>query len=89
MKTLKPPVDAPTKRPDVLAVHAGAGITKRKGKGQAPSRNKRLRQEKGALRAEAFMDKTESKVVKGFEKIKVVKERSVRLRAFSWSCRAD
>ncbi|KAI9871400.1 MAG: hypothetical protein M1830_002955, partial [Pleopsidium flavum] len=63
LKSLKPPADTTKKhRPSVLAVHHGAGITKKKAKGKAVSRSQRRRQEKGLERAEAVMDKTEKKV---------------------------
>lgn len=75
--TNKPPY------PSVLAVHRGAGITKRK-LGKPLKRQQRRRQEKGMERAEAVMDKVAKKVEKGKAKERVVKERSVRAHTELW-----
>ena len=68
-------------RSKVLLVHQGAGITKRKGKGKALSRQKRIRREKGSQRAEAVMDQMEKKVERVIVKGRTVKERGVCLEA--------
>ena len=61
----------------MLSVHHGAGITKKKAQGKSLSRQQRRRLEKGVVRAEAVLDKTERKVERSKTKEKVVKERSV------------
>ncbi|TVY51717.1 hypothetical protein LCER1_G005457 [Lachnellula cervina] len=63
LKDLKPPENTKTSRPSVLAVHQGAGISKKSknGRKSVPSSKARKRQEKGLDRAEAFMDKKELK----------------------------
>lgn len=72
-----------TKRPSILAVSNGAGITKRKGKGKRLTRHQRLRHEKGTERAETVLDKREKKVERSVGKEKVMKERNVSLRVGS------
>ncbi|MCJ1480127.1 hypothetical protein MMC06_000281 [Schaereria dolodes] len=68
-----------TPNESVLSVHHGAGITKKKGKVRPLSRQKRRRLERGVVRAEAVLDKTERKV----ERIKV-KEKAVKERSSAW-----
>ena len=72
------PATNKTSNASVLAVHHGAGITKRRA-GKPLRRQQRLRHEKGMERAEAVMDKVAKKVENGKAKEKVVKERSVRI----------
>ncbi|MCJ1247367.1 hypothetical protein MMC30_004581 [Trapelia coarctata] len=68
-----PTVNKPS-YPSVLAVHSGAGITKRKASKNL-KRQQRLRHEKGMERAETVMDKVATKVEKGKAKERVGKER--------------
>ncbi|MCJ1272044.1 hypothetical protein MMC22_011950 [Lobaria immixta] len=65
----------PADRPSVLSTHHGAGVTKRKAKGKAMSRQQRLRQERGMERAEAVRDVRAKKVEKSLGRGKVGRER--------------
>lgn len=77
LKDLKPPQDVRTQRPSVLAIHQGAGVTKKKnGRKQVLSAKAKRRQEKGMDRAEAVMDKTEKKVEKSKGRARTVQERA-------------
>jgi hypothetical protein len=78
LKGLKPPVDAKKHRPSVLAVHQGAGVTKKSKNGRKSvlSAKAKRRQEKGLDRAEAVMDKKEKKVEKSKGRARTVQERS-------------
>ncbi|TVY92390.1 hypothetical protein LAWI1_G003182 [Lachnellula willkommii] len=78
LKDLKPPENTKTSRPSVLAVHQGAGISKKSKNGRKSvlSSKARKRQEKGLDRAEAFMDKKELKVEKSKDRARTVQERS-------------
>ncbi|KAH6680491.1 Alb1-domain-containing protein [Halenospora varia] len=78
LKDVKPPTDSKSTRPSVLAVHQGAGVSKKSKNGRKSvlSAKARRRQEKGADRAEAFMDKTETKVEKSKARGRTVQERS-------------
>ena len=78
LTSIKAPAELSNHRSSVLSVHKGAGITKRKAKGKAMSRQQRRRQESRSERAEAVIDKTEKKVEKSLVRGKVVRERSVR-----------
>jgi hypothetical protein len=78
LKNVKPPVE---KRPAILAIHQGAGVTKKAKSGRKSvlsSRAKR-RQDRGLDRAEAVLDKTEAKVEKSRGRA-----RSVQARAKAW-----
>ncbi|TVY62855.1 hypothetical protein LSUE1_G007939 [Lachnellula suecica] len=78
LKDLKPPTASKTSRPSVLAVHQGAGVTKKSKNGRKSvlSSKARKRQEKGLDRAEAVMDKKEKKIEKSRGRAKTVQERS-------------
>jgi hypothetical protein len=78
LKDLKPPVDAKKQRPSVLAVHQGAGVTKKSKNGRKSvlSAKAKRRQEKGLDRAEAVMDKKEKKVEKSKGRARTVQERA-------------
>ncbi|MCJ1337938.1 hypothetical protein MMC09_003222 [Bachmanniomyces sp. S44760] len=69
------PAEDESKRSMVLSTHHGARITKRKAKGKQLTRQQRRRHEKGMERAEAVMDKTETKVDRIVSKGKANKER--------------
>jgi hypothetical protein len=77
-KDLKPPSTSKTSRPSVLAVHQGAGVSKKSKNGRKSvlSAKARKRQEKGLDRAEAFMDKKEKKVENSKGRARTVQERS-------------
>lgn len=72
-----PRVEVPTKPSSVLAVHANAGISKKKSKGKNVTRAQRLRQQKGIERAETVMDQLESKVAKSVGRAKSISARKV------------
>jgi hypothetical protein len=77
LKDVKPP-ETKTQRPSVLAIHQGAGITKKSKNGRKSvlSAKAKRRQEKGMDRAEAVMDKKEKKVEKSKGKARTVQERA-------------
>ncbi|KAH8811926.1 Alb1-domain-containing protein [Xylogone sp. PMI_703] len=76
LKDVKPPVEAKTYRPSVLAVHQNAGISKKKKNGRTMSAKARRRQEKGLDRAEAIMDRTEKKIERSKGKVRTIQERA-------------
>ncbi|PMD59268.1 uncharacterized protein K444DRAFT_481814, partial [Hyaloscypha bicolor E] len=77
LKDVKPP-ETKTQRPSVLAIHQGAGISKKSKNGRKAvlSAKAKKRQEKGMDRAEAVMDKKEKKVEKSKGKARTVQERA-------------
>jgi hypothetical protein len=78
LKDVKPPTDTRDIRPSVLAIHQGAGISKKSkhGRKSVVSARAARRKEKGMDRAEAFMDKTEKKVEKSKGRSRNVQDRS-------------
>lgn len=78
LKNVKPPTESKSHRPSVLAVHQGAGVSKksRNGRKSVLSAKAKRRQEKGLDRAEAVMDKKEKKVEKSKGKARTVQERA-------------
>ncbi|KAM3084570.1 hypothetical protein ACMFMG_001328 [Clarireedia jacksonii] len=75
LKDVKAPVET-TYRPQVLAVHQGAGVSKKKNAKKQLSAKARRRQEKGMDRAEAVMDRTERKIEKSKGRGRTVQERA-------------
>ncbi|PQE05595.1 Ribosome biogenesis Alb1 protein [Rutstroemia sp. NJR-2017a BBW] len=75
LKDVKAPVET-TYHPQVLAVHQGAGVSKKKNGKKQLSAKARRRQEKGMDRAEAVMDRTERKVEKSKGRGRNVQERA-------------
>jgi hypothetical protein len=77
IKDAKPPRE-PKERASVLAVHQGAGVTKKSKNGRKSvlSTKAKRRQEKGLDRAEAVMDKKETKIEKSRGKARTVQERA-------------
>jgi primosomal protein N' len=77
LKDVKPP-ETKTQRPSILAIHQGAGISKKSKNGRKAvlSAKAKRRQEKGMDRAEAVMDKKEKKVEKSKGKARTVQERA-------------
>ena len=75
---MKPPSDAKDIRPSVLAIHQGAGISKKSKNGRKSviSAKAARRKEKGMDRAEAFMDRKEKKVEKSKGRARNVQDRS-------------
>lgn len=78
LKDVKPPSDAKEIRPSVLAIHQGAGISKKSKNGRKSVMSARAarRKEKGMDRAEAFMDRKEKKVEKSKGRARNVQDRS-------------
>ncbi|KAI0197059.1 Alb1-domain-containing protein [Xylaria flabelliformis] len=62
LKNVQPPAnDSVDHRPSILAIHHGAGVSKKQKKGRAMSSRARKRQEKAQDRAAAVMERTEKK----------------------------
>jgi hypothetical protein len=78
LKDVKPPAESLNFRPSILAIHQGAGVTKKSKNGRKSvlSSKAKRRQERGLDRAEAVMDKKEKKIEKSRGKAKTVQERS-------------
>ncbi|KAI1124512.1 Alb1-domain-containing protein [Nemania abortiva] len=62
LKNVQPPPESVDHRPSILALHHGAGVSKKQKKGRAMSSKARKRHEKAQDRAAAFMERTERKV---------------------------
>ncbi|KAI9794912.1 MAG: hypothetical protein M1833_007359 [Piccolia ochrophora] len=75
LKTAKPPEESLDYRPSVLAIHQGAGVTKKTKRGRALSTKQRKRQQKGLERAELVIDRTEKKILKSVGRGKTTKAR--------------
>ncbi|RDW88616.1 hypothetical protein BP6252_00648 [Coleophoma cylindrospora] len=77
LKEIKAPEETKN-RPSVLAVHQGAGVSKKSKNGRKAvlSAKAKRRQEKGLDRAEAVMDKKEIKIEKSRGKARNVQERA-------------
>ncbi|KAI9743162.1 MAG: hypothetical protein M1818_003457 [Claussenomyces sp. TS43310] len=78
LKNIKPPVESTNNRPSVLAVHQGAGVSKKSKNGRKSglSSKAKRRQEKAVDRAEAVMDRTEGKIEKSRGKARTVQDRA-------------
>ena len=78
LKNIDPPIKSKNLRPSVLAVHQGAGVSKKSKNGRKSvlSAKAKRRQEKGLDRAEAVIDKKEKKIEKSKGKARNVQERS-------------
>jgi hypothetical protein len=78
LKDVKPPAESLNFRPSILAIHQGAGVTKKSKNGRKSvlSSKAKRRQERGMDRAEAVMDKNEKKVEKSRGRARTVQERS-------------
>jgi Alb1 domain-containing protein len=78
LKNVKPPTESDNYRPAVLQAHHGAGITKKgkQGRKSVLSSRARRRQEKGADRAEAIMDRTSTRREKSRGQSRSIQERS-------------
>ncbi|KAH6674001.1 Alb1-domain-containing protein [Plectosphaerella plurivora] len=81
LKNVKPPTESDNYRPAVLQAHHGAGITKKSKHGRKAnlSSKARKRQEKGADRAEAIMDRTSTRREKSKDQ-----SRQIQARAKNW-----
>lgn len=78
LKNVKPPAESSNHRPSVLAVHQGAGVTKKSKNGRKSvlSAKAKRRQEKGLDRAEAVMDKKVIRIEKSRGKARNVQDRA-------------
>ncbi|KAH6724322.1 Alb1-domain-containing protein [Leptodontidium sp. MPI-SDFR-AT-0119] len=78
LKDLKPPPTTKNQRASVLAIHQGAGISKKSKNGRKSvlSAKAKRRQEKGLDRAEAVIDKKEIKIEKSKDRARTVQERA-------------
>lgn len=78
LKDIKPPVATKSQRASVLAIHQGAGISKKSKNGRKSvlSAKAKRRQEKGLDRAEAVIDKKEIKIEKSKDRARTVQERA-------------
>ncbi|KAL2075462.1 hypothetical protein VTL71DRAFT_405 [Oculimacula yallundae] len=78
LKEVKPPSTTKNQRASVLAIHQGAGITKKSKNGRKSvlSAKAKRRQEKGLDRAEAVIDKKEIKIEKSKDRARTVQERA-------------
>jgi len=78
LKNVKPPTEVKNHRPSILAVHQGAGVSKKSKNGRKSvlSAKAKRRQEKGLDKAEAVMDKKEKKVEKSKGRARTVQERA-------------
>ncbi|KAI0459897.1 Alb1-domain-containing protein [Xylaria acuta] len=61
LKNVQPPPESVDHRPSILAIHHGAGVSKKQKKGRAMSSKARKRHEKAQDRAAAIMERTEKK----------------------------
>ena len=77
LKSTNPPTESLDHRPSVLALHHGAGVTKKAKKGRAMSSKAKKRQERSLEKAELVLDRTEVKLAKSTGRAKTVKERGV------------
>ncbi|KZF26634.1 hypothetical protein L228DRAFT_258039 [Xylona heveae TC161] len=75
----KPPTPSANERPSVLALHQGAGVTKKSKKAKPMSRAQRRRHEKGLERADTVIDQLEKKVNKS-----LARGRNVDNRRAEW-----
>ncbi|KAI0447508.1 Alb1-domain-containing protein [Xylaria telfairii] len=62
LKNVQPPPDSVDHRPSILAIHHGAGVSKKQKTGRAMSSKARKRHEKAQDRAVTIMERTEKKV---------------------------
>ncbi|CZT51981.1 uncharacterized protein RSE6_13212 [Rhynchosporium secalis] len=78
LKDIKPPTATKNQRASVLAIHQGAGISKKSKNGRKSvlSAKAKRRQEKGLDRAEAVIDKKEIRIEKSRDRARTVQERA-------------
>ncbi|OTA87643.1 hypothetical protein M434DRAFT_399381 [Hypoxylon sp. CO27-5] len=75
LKNAQPPAESVDHRPSVLAIHQGAGVTKKTKKSRNMSSKARRRHEKGQDRAAAIMERTEQKVAKSKGQARTIQTR--------------
>ncbi|KAI1310030.1 Alb1-domain-containing protein [Xylaria venustula] len=76
LKDVKPPPESVDNRPSVLAIHNGAGVSKKQKKGRAMSSKARKRHEKAQDRAATIMERTEKKVALSKSQSRAIQARS-------------
>jgi hypothetical protein len=78
LKNVKPPAESVNYRPSILAIHHGAGVTKKPKSGRKVvlSAKAKRRQEKDLDRAKAVTDKKEKKIEKSKGRARTVQKRS-------------
>ncbi|KAF3063671.1 hypothetical protein GL218_02297 [Daldinia childiae] len=76
LKNVQPPAESVDHRPSVLAIHQGAGVSKKTTKSKNMSSKARRRYEKGQDRAANIMERTERKIAKSKGKARTIQTRS-------------
>ncbi|CAJ2508041.1 Uu.00g092270.m01.CDS01 [Anthostomella pinea] len=76
LKNVQPPADSVNHRPSVLAIHQGAGVSKKQKKGRQLTSKALRRQEKDQERAAAILERTQQKVAKSKDQSRVIQSRS-------------
>ncbi|KAI1489316.1 Alb1-domain-containing protein [Biscogniauxia mediterranea] len=79
LKNVQPPPESVDHRPSILAIHHGAGVSKKSKKGRGMSSKARKRYEKEQDRAVAIMERTQKKVAKSKGQA-----RTIHSRAKAW-----
>ncbi|KAI0525702.1 Alb1-domain-containing protein [Xylaria bambusicola] len=75
LKDVQPPPESVDHRPSVLAIHQGAGVSKKQKKSRAMSSKARKRHEKAQDRAAAIIERTEKKVALSKDKSRAIEGR--------------
>ncbi|RYO80552.1 hypothetical protein DL766_001095 [Monosporascus sp. MC13-8B] len=75
LKDVKPPAESINHRPSILAIHHGAGVSKKAKKARNLSSKARRRQEKAQDRAAAVIERTELKVAKSKGQARTIQTR--------------
>ncbi|KAI0810483.1 Alb1-domain-containing protein [Xylaria sp. FL0064] len=75
LKDVQPPPESVDHRPSILAIHHGAGVSKKQKNGRAMSSKARKRHEKAQDRAAAIMERTEKKVTLSKNQSKAIQGR--------------
>ncbi|KAI1663085.1 Alb1-domain-containing protein [Daldinia decipiens] len=76
LKNVKPPTESVDHRPSVLAIHQGAGVSKKTTKSRNMSSKARRRYEKVQDRAANIMERTERKIAKSKGQARTIQTRS-------------
>ncbi|KAH8664130.1 Alb1-domain-containing protein [Xylariales sp. PMI_506] len=79
LKNVKPPSEKSDHRPSVLAIHQGAGVTKKSKRGRNQSFKAKRRAEKNQDKAFSIMERTENKIAKS-----KTSSRNVQTRRKTW-----
>lgn len=73
---MKPPPESLNHRPSILAIHQGAGVSKKQKRGRNQSSKAKKRTERNQDRAIAIIERTESKIAKSKGSSRVIQARS-------------